>query len=215
MTHRSQNPPFRNDVSSPCSTDASRSPKRRIPARRGFRRGPSPAGATRTRSRGGDVRDAKTKTRSKHLPHPSFSRGLADERYEVTRYKSAADGGIRTLPADEVKSGGRLSWLWTTWDWGSGSILAEVYPQTREQHCWMHKTANVLDKLPRRIQGETKLMLHETWRSDTRSRAKEALERFLATWEAKYRKPPNAWRGTGRGCSLSTTSRRPTGGAFG
>ena len=69
---------------------------------------------------------------------------------------------------------------------GFWSALVEVYPQTRAQRCWVHKTANVLDKLPKRVQGEAKSMLHEIWRADTRVRAKEAFERFLATWEAKY-----------------------------
>ena len=45
---------------------------------------------------------------------------------------------------------------------------------------------NVLDKLPKRVQGEAKSMLHEIWRADTRTSANKAFERFLATWEAKY-----------------------------
>ncbi len=69
---------------------------------------------------------------------------------------------------------------------GFWSALAEVYPETRAQRCWVHKTVNVLDKLPKRVQGEAKSMLHEIWRADTRSRAEEAFERFLATWEVKY-----------------------------
>ena len=69
---------------------------------------------------------------------------------------------------------------------GFWSALAEVYPETRAQRCWVHKTANVLDKLPKRLQGSAKSMLHEIWRADTRARAEEAFERFLATWEAKY-----------------------------
>ena len=46
----------------------------------------------------------------------------------------------------------------------------------------------MLDKLPKRVQGEAKSMLHEIWGSDTRASAKKAFERFLATWEAKYPK---------------------------
>ena len=69
---------------------------------------------------------------------------------------------------------------------GFWSALAEVYPQTRTQRCWVHKTVNVLDKLPKRVQGEAKSMLHEIWRADTRTSANKAFERFLATWEAKY-----------------------------
>ena len=69
---------------------------------------------------------------------------------------------------------------------GFWSALAEVYPETRAQRCRVHKTANVLDKLPKRLQGSAKSMLHEIWRADTRARAEKAFERFLATWEAKY-----------------------------
>ena len=47
---------------------------------------------------------------------------------------------------------------------GFWSALAEVYPGTRAQRCWVHKTANLLDKLPKRVQGEVKSMLHEIWR---------------------------------------------------
>ena len=46
---------------------------------------------------------------------------------------------------------------------GFWSALAEVYPETRAQRCWVHKTANVLDKFPKRLQGAAKSMLHEIW----------------------------------------------------
>ena len=88
---------------------------------------------------------------------------------------SLRDRGVKA-PKLAVGDGGLGFW----------SALAEVYPQTRTQRCRVHKTANVLDKLPKRIHGEAKSMLHEIWRADTRARAKEAFGRFLATWEAKY-----------------------------
>ena len=78
---------------------------------------------------------------------------------------------------------------------GLWSALAEVYPETRAQRCWVHKTANVLDRLPKRVQGEAKSMLHEIWGSDTRAHAKEAFERFCATWEAKYPKAADCLAG--------------------
>ena len=71
---------------------------------------------------------------------------------------------------------------------GFWSALAEVYPETRAQRCWVHKTANVLDKLPKSVQSEVKPMLYEMWGADTRERAENALTRFCATWEAKYPK---------------------------
>ena len=71
---------------------------------------------------------------------------------------------------------------------GLWSALAEVYPETRSQRCWVHKTANVLDKLPKSAQVEARPMLYEMWRAETREHAEKAFERFLATWEAKYPK---------------------------
>ena len=66
--------------------------------------------------------------------------------------------------------------------------LAKVFPKTREQRCWVHKTANVLDKLPKRLQPEAKQKLHEIWMADTRENAHRAFDLFLATYEAKYPK---------------------------
>ena len=94
---------------------------------------------------------------------------------------------------------------------GFWSALAEVYPQTRTQRCWVHKTANVLDKLPKRVQGEAKSMLHEIWRADTRTSANKAFERFLATWEAKY---PRARRLPGEGPGGAARLLRLPGGAL-
>ena len=71
---------------------------------------------------------------------------------------------------------------------GFWSALAEVYPETRMQRCWVHKTANVLDKLPKRLQSSAKAMLHDIWQAETRKSADQALERFCATYEAKYPK---------------------------
>ena len=71
---------------------------------------------------------------------------------------------------------------------GFWSALAEVYPETRVQRCWVRKTANVLDKLPKRLQAGAKSMLHEIWQAETRKSADQALDRFVATYEANYPK---------------------------
>ena len=71
---------------------------------------------------------------------------------------------------------------------GLWSALAEVYPETRAQRCWVHKTVNVLDKLPKSLQGAAKSMLHEIWQAYTRKSTDKALDRFVATYEAKYPK---------------------------
>jgi transposase-like protein len=69
---------------------------------------------------------------------------------------------------------------------GFWKALRQIYPQTREQRCWVHKTANVLDKLPKRLQPEAKQKLHEIWLADTREHANKAFDLFVRTYEAKY-----------------------------
>lgn len=76
---------------------------------------------------------------------------------------------------------------------GDGSLgfwkaLAKVYPTTREQRCWVHKTANVLDKLPKRLQSQAKEKLHQIWMAETRDEAGRAFDLFVETYRAKYPK---------------------------
>ena len=71
---------------------------------------------------------------------------------------------------------------------GFWKALRQVFPATREQRCWVHKTANVLDKLPNRLQPEAKEKLHQIWMAATRADAEKAFDLFVATYEAKYPK---------------------------
>ena len=71
---------------------------------------------------------------------------------------------------------------------GFWKALPQVFPTTREQRCWVHKTANVLDKLPKRLQPQAKDALHQIWLAETRQNADQAFDQFLATYEAKYPK---------------------------
>jgi transposase-like protein len=71
---------------------------------------------------------------------------------------------------------------------GFWKALPHVFPKTREQRCWVHKTANVLDKLPKRLQAAAKEKLHQIWMADTREHANQAFDLFLETYEAKYPK---------------------------
>jgi putative transposase len=71
---------------------------------------------------------------------------------------------------------------------GFWKALPQVYPTTREQRCWVHKTANVLDKLPKSLQPKAKEMLHDIWQAATRQDADKAFDLFVATFEAKYPK---------------------------
>ena len=71
---------------------------------------------------------------------------------------------------------------------GFWKALDQVYPTTRAQRCWVHKTANVLDKLPKRVQPRAKDALHQIWMAETKQDANIALDLFLATYQAKYPK---------------------------
>jgi putative transposase len=71
---------------------------------------------------------------------------------------------------------------------GFWKALPQVYPTCPEQRCWVHKTANVLDKLPKRLQPEAKEKLHQIWMAETRADAEQAFDLFLETYRAKYPK---------------------------
>jgi putative transposase len=77
---------------------------------------------------------------------------------------------------------------------GFWKALAKVLPTTREQRCTVHKTANVLDKLPKRLQPQAKAKLNDIWQAATRADAEQAFDLFLATYEAKYPKAADCLR---------------------
>jgi putative transposase len=69
---------------------------------------------------------------------------------------------------------------------GFWKALPQVFGTTRTQRCWVHKMANVLDKMPKRVQGQAKRMLHEIYLAETKQAAEKAFDLFIATYEAKY-----------------------------
>ena len=71
---------------------------------------------------------------------------------------------------------------------GFWKALAEVWPKTREQRCWVHKTANVLNKLPKSLHGKAKRALQDIWMAETRNDAEAAFDAFLESYGAKYEK---------------------------
>jgi putative transposase len=71
---------------------------------------------------------------------------------------------------------------------GAWAALRNVFPGAREQRCWVHKTANVLDALPKRLQPRAKTLLHEMAEAPSRADARKALERFRDDFDAKYPK---------------------------
>jgi putative transposase len=71
---------------------------------------------------------------------------------------------------------------------GFWKALPKMWPTTRGQRCWVHKTANVLDKLPKGQQPQAKKMLCDIYMSATKAEAEKAFDLFLRSWEAKYPK---------------------------
>lgn len=71
---------------------------------------------------------------------------------------------------------------------GFWAAIRETFPKTRHQRCWLHKTLNVLDKLPKTLQAKTKSDLHEIWMSPTRKDADKAFDHFMTAYAAKYPK---------------------------
>jgi len=71
---------------------------------------------------------------------------------------------------------------------GFWAALPKVFSATREQRCWVHKTANVLNKLPKHVQPKAKAMLQAIWMAATKAEAGKAFDLFVETFEAKYPK---------------------------
>ena len=71
---------------------------------------------------------------------------------------------------------------------GFWQAIEEVWPQTRAQRCWVHKTANVLNKLPKSQQAKAKRALQEIWMAETKRDALMAFDAFVETWGVKYDK---------------------------
>ena len=69
---------------------------------------------------------------------------------------------------------------------GFWKALSKVYPQTKQQRCWVHKTANVLNKLPKAVHPKVKEALHDIWMAETREKAHKAFDIALERFTAKY-----------------------------
>lgn len=74
---------------------------------------------------------------------------------------------------------------------GFWAAIRKVWPATREQRCWVHKTANVLENLPSAIQPKAKSRLHQIWQAATRKDATAAFDAFLEDYGPKHEKAAN------------------------
>ena len=71
---------------------------------------------------------------------------------------------------------------------GFWSALGEVFPETAEQRCWVHKTARILDALPKRLHRQAKTAIHEIYLAETRADAEDGIDDFVAIYGDKYPK---------------------------
>ena len=92
--------------------------------------------------------------------------------------------GLRHAPKLAVGDGALGFW----------TALEEEFPKTRTQRCWVHKTANILDKLPKHKQAHAKQLIHEMYLAETRKEANAAYDRFIAEYEAKWPKATTCLR---------------------
>jgi putative transposase len=86
--------------------------------------------------------------------------------------------GLETGPQLAVADGALGFW----------QAIEEVWPKTRGQRCWVHKTANVLNKLPKSQQSKAKLGLQDIWMAETRKDATSAFNTFVDLYGVKYDK---------------------------
>lgn len=71
---------------------------------------------------------------------------------------------------------------------GFWKALAQVFPDTRTQRCWMHKSGNVIDCFPKSEQPAAKQLLQDIWMAATKENAEKAFHHFIETYKAKYPK---------------------------
>jgi len=71
---------------------------------------------------------------------------------------------------------------------GFWAAARKVWPTAREQRCWVHKTANVLNSLPKSMRRKAKERLHNIWQAETRAEAEKAFDAFVEDYQAKYPK---------------------------
>ena len=75
--------------------------------------------------------------------------------------------------------------------WDSGELLEEIWPETRHKRCWVHKTANVLNKMPKSIQSKAMQDIHSIWLAEGKEDANKAFNLFLDKYVVKYEQAAN------------------------
>ena len=89
--------------------------------------------------------------------------------------------GLTTSPKLAIGDGAMGFW----------NAISKAYPDCKHQRCWVHKTANVLSKVPKSLQPKIKEALHDIWMAPTKDEAEKAFDNTVACYEAKYPKAMN------------------------
>jgi putative transposase len=84
--------------------------------------------------------------------------------------------GLKTFPKLVIGDGALGFW----------AAAAEEFPTTQVQRCWVHKTANILDKMPKGVQGRAKKRIHDMYMAETKEQALQAYKEFLHLYGAKF-----------------------------
>jgi putative transposase len=92
--------------------------------------------------------------------------------------RSLKDRGLEHTPSLAIGDGALGFW----------AALEEEWPNTRQQRCWVHKTANILDKMPKSVQGHAKAKIHEIYMAESKKQAQKAFDSFIELYGAKYPK---------------------------
>lgn len=71
---------------------------------------------------------------------------------------------------------------------GFWNALSKEFPETKHQRCWVHRTANVLDKMPKSVQKQAKRLIHDIYLAPTKEEALKAFDKFVKLYEAKFPK---------------------------
>ena len=103
---------------------------------------------------------------------------------------------------------------------GDGSLgfwiaLQEEYGPVAQQRCWVHKTANILDKMLKSVQGKVKQLIHEIYLAPARKAALAAYDQFISSYQIKFQKPANACTKIKKCCLPFTISRPNIGRIYG
>ena len=98
----------------------------------------------------------------------------------------------RGMASPELAIGDGAMWFW--------AALEEVYPETRQQRCWMHKTMNVLNYLPKSTKGKAKQALHDIWQAVTKVGQKKPSTCSSKRMSRSTRRRPSAFKKTVRHC---------------